>query len=67
MKDKLLFKRNATKTGGSITIAIPPEVLEYLEIKEGTKIALSVDKGKYGRFAAFWSIKQQEKSEKNVC
>jgi len=52
--DKLKFERNINKQGGSLMFAVPPEVLDYLELKEGDVIELIADSKKKGKFAAFW-------------
>jgi len=61
MEEKVQFTRTLIKTGSSLAITIPPEMIEYLELKEGDEIKMVGDKGKHGRFAAFWNTKQYEK------
>jgi len=41
MTEILIFKRKTTQSGGSTIITIPPEIIEYLSLKEGDEIGLS--------------------------
>ncbi len=63
MEEKVQFTRTIIKIGSSLAMTIPPEMLEYLELKEGNEIKMVGDTGKHGRFAAFWSQKQQAKKK----
>jgi len=40
------FERKAKRSGGSITVSIPPEVLRALNIEEGDTLLLWVSKGR---------------------
>jgi len=40
------FERKAKRSGGSIVVAIPPEILRALGIEEGDILLLSVENGK---------------------
>lgn len=62
--ESIIFKRNASPLGGSISVVIPPELLEFLEIKEGMELHIAADKSKHGRFIAIWNPEQQKKGKK---
>ena len=61
MADKIVFWRETRSNGGSIIVAIPPEVCEYMDIKDGTKIGFQEDQSKHGKFVGIWNPKQQVK------
>jgi len=50
----LSFKRTAFQQGGSIAVTIPPELLEYIQAKEGDTINLLAKNGKKGKYLAIW-------------
>lgn len=60
-KDSVKFPRKAFEQGGSISITLPPELIDYLDLREGGEITLAADKSKHGRFVALWNEKQQKK------
>ena len=77
MEEKVQFTRTIIKTGSSLAMTIPPDMLEHLELKEGNEIKMVGDTGKHGRFSAFWNPEKQKqtklklkkkavKSEKNI-
>jgi antitoxin component of MazEF toxin-antitoxin module len=41
---KIDFIRVIRKTGTSLAISIPPEIIELLELKEGTFIKVNIEK-----------------------
>ena len=59
-KDRMIFKRQVYRKGGSLAITIPIEVAEFLSIDEGKSVGIITDMGKYGKFAAFWKHKEDE-------
>lgn len=64
MEQKIKFKRILREVGnGSLSLVIPPEMVEYLKLKKGKEITLSPEIGKYGLFGAFYDEKQQIKEE----
>jgi len=40
------FERKAKRSGGSIVVSIPPEILRALKIQQGDILLLSVEDGK---------------------
>jgi antitoxin ChpS len=38
-----MFTANLRKVGGSVMLAVPPAILEQLELKAGTTVGLAVD------------------------
>lgn len=57
-KDGVRFERKVFVTGGSLATIMPPELISYLELKEGTEIELAGFKGKKGKFIALWQKKK---------
>ncbi len=60
----IIFKRTAVGKGNSLGVTIPPEIIEYLELKEGDEISMIAEEGKHGCYASFWCTKQQAKFQK---
>lgn len=48
------FNRKIVYVGTSKGIIVPPDVLEYLEIDEGTDIVLKIEEGKHGKYFSVW-------------
>lgn len=63
MQEKVQFTRTIMKIGSSLGMTIPPEMIEYLELKEGEEIKMVGDKGKHGRFGAFWNPEKQKQTK----
>ena len=57
-KKGVLFRKKLFATGGSFATIIPPELLNFLEIEEGTELELSGYEGKHGKFIAIWKKKE---------
>lgn len=53
----LLFDE-VKKWGGSCILVITPDDMEYLGVKEGSKIVKKYDKGKHGRFIGLGKRKE---------
>ncbi len=45
-KRKIMHTTNLRKVGGSIMLAIPPAVLEILNLQSGTTVGVAVDNGR---------------------
>jgi antitoxin component of MazEF toxin-antitoxin module len=60
------WDRIVRKFGNSLSIAIPPDVLKYLVIDEGTEIVLEVKEGKYGKYVAFWKKEDTVTSNETI-
>lgn len=56
-KNGILFERKIFVTGGSQAIILPPELLSFLQVQEGTEIQLSGYEGNKGKFIALWKKK----------
>jgi len=53
--NKTPFYRHAREVGGSIMIAIPPEILDHLDIKADDKLTLISDTNKKSqKYIAIW-------------
>lgn len=50
-----MFEDDLNEVGGSKYLLISKEILRYLGADEdGKKVIVKTDKGKHGRFIAFW-------------
>lgn len=58
--DKIQFKRSTRDVGGSIMIAIPREILDYLEVKTGTELTIMPEFGKHGKFISIWRKDEED-------
>ncbi len=58
-KDGIKFKANIYQAGGSKVFAIPKELLDFIETDIGDEITLTGEKGKKGKFVAFWKTKRR--------
>jgi antitoxin component of MazEF toxin-antitoxin module len=52
MDDKIRFRRKIGKSGDSIMITIPPELVEFLNIQQGQDLTMTAETGKKGKFMA---------------
>ena len=50
----VLFERKLGINGNSISINIPPELLTFLNVKEGDDLILTAQQKKKGKFIALW-------------
>jgi len=41
-----MYKTNLRKVGGSVMLAVPPSILELLDLKPGEMVGLTVDAGR---------------------
>lgn len=47
------------KNGGTLYLRVPPDLAEFLGIKEGQDtVEIQDEQGKHGRFASFWARKK---------
>lgn len=53
-QETALFEKKVYASGGSLALTIPTELLNFLEIDEGTEIRLGAYHGKHGRYIAIW-------------
>jgi hypothetical protein len=53
-KNEVSFKRKLSQLGGSFVVAIPKELLEFLNATEGTEFRLAGYNGKHGKYIALW-------------
>ena len=56
-KKGIIFQKRMFVTGGSLALIISPELLDFLEVEEATKVELSGYEGKHGKFVALWKKK----------
>ena len=50
----IIFERKASTSGNSIVISLPPELMAYLDIKQGDDLCLIGQEKKKGKFLAIW-------------
>lgn len=62
--NKVQFFRKTVKSGGSLTISIPPELCDYVDIKEGDLIGLVGDEAKHGKYIGLWNEDKQKVQKK---
>lgn len=55
MEDKIRFYATTREMGGSLMVAIPPALLQHLQIEANQKLVLITDKNKKGQqYIAIW-------------
>lgn len=55
---QIKFNRTIRKWGESLGHVIPPEIIQYLQLKEGDQIEIIPEKNKKGQvYAAYWKKK----------
>ena len=60
------FKHKISQIGGTVGTTIPKELIEFLDVKEGTDIRLGGFSGKYGRYIAIWAEEYESKSQEEI-
>jgi len=48
------FKRQIVSVGGSIGITVPPDLLQYLELKPKDIVVIQDENGKKGKYITIW-------------
>lgn len=61
-EDKIDFNATVFRAGGSLVFAIPPKIIEYLELEEGDTVELQAENGPKGRYSSFWNAEHGDKS-----
>ena len=59
-ENKMEIERNVAKWGTSLVVVIPPDVVKYLDLEQGTDIVIDAEKGKHGKFISIWRKDQKE-------
>jgi len=54
MDANVKFERVIGYKGAVLGVSIPPELLSYLEAKDGDVMEICADSGKRGRFISMW-------------
>jgi antitoxin ChpS len=44
--EKALYTTNLRKVGGSVMLALPPAILELLQLRSGASVGVSIDEGR---------------------
>lgn len=57
----MIVDKDIVKVGNSHFLLIDKQIMEYLDLKEGTPVKVEVRDKKYGPMLAVWNEKQQEK------
>lgn len=59
MDEKIKFRRKVNKTGDSLGMTIPVEIVEWLGLSSGDVITITPDEGKHGKYAAIFLEKKR--------
>ena len=62
MNDTIKFTRRYAKRGDSMTITIPTELGQWLNIQEGDNLTLTGYTGKHGKYIAIWKETKWKKT-----
>jgi len=54
MDDIVKFKRIVGKSGDSLIVSIPIELVNYLNTNKGDSMVIMADSGKHGKFISMW-------------
>lgn len=52
--EQIVFKRKVTQNGGSLGITLPPELIDFMELKESDNVSLVAD-SKTGKHLKLWN------------
>lgn len=59
MENKIKFRRKVNEMGGSLSMTIPVEIIEWLGLSKGDEITITPDEGKHGKYAAIFLEKKR--------
>lgn len=57
----ITFATRVISIGGSKYISIPPELVEFLNLDNNVELNIAAQKGKHGKYIAFWRKDQNGK------
>ena len=57
------FERKTTRIGNSLGIIIPPDIIKYLNIENGTDMEFEIKNGKLGEYIALWKKPMVQKND----
>lgn len=61
------YDRTVSENNGSwIKVAVPPEIAEHLDLKEGSTLRFQEEEGEHGNYASLWNPEQQKKNQKET-
>ena len=63
-KNTIKFRRTLREFNGTVYIAIPKEIQEFLEMEIGEDAIIAPQTGKHGKFMAMWTEKEDDEKEK---
>ena len=52
--ENIKFTCKVIQSGGSKILAIPPEIIEYLNLETKDEIFIMPENGKHGKFISIW-------------
>jgi len=61
-----IFKRSFGNKGGVMAIAIPNELIEYLNLDNGDELCIMGEVGKHGRYFSVWKSGQKPPKKTEV-
>lgn len=58
---KVKFDSKIIRSGNSLYLRIPPEILDYLQAEKDTEMKIQSEHGEYGPYISAWNPEQQDK------
>lgn len=55
----ITFETKVINIGGSKYISIPPELIKFLKLDNGVELNIAAQRGKHGKYIAFWRKDQK--------
>ena len=53
------FERKIMNVGGSTCLILPPDVVAYLRLENGTVMEIQDEEGKHGKYISVWMKKEE--------
>lgn len=54
MSENVRFRRKIGKTGDSLMVTIPSELVEFVDVENGQEVTITGETGKKGKFLAIF-------------
>jgi|TARA_R100000501_G_C2625522_1_gene118969 antitoxin component of MazEF toxin-antitoxin module len=59
LEEKMKFERKIMNVGGSTCLILPPDVVAYLGLENGTVMEIQDEEGKHGKYISVWKKKEE--------
>ena len=66
MNDEIIFRRSLRAVGNSMGTTFPPELLEFINAKDGSTLFMTARIGKKGKGICIWTKKGDDDGSKNT-